>query len=96
MINECLGCFENNCIFCNKNRFENHKPHKDDLVKYNKMFLWRPFEYLVLDADKKTRKVHGFLPHDVRKHCDFVVMKIEGPIVKGFSSWLVYQIVNND
>jgi hypothetical protein len=62
-------------------------------VKYNKNFLWRPFEYNVSDFYGVKHKVNGLFPGDVRSHCAGNVCKIDGPIVKGIWSYFMLSLV---
>lgn len=64
-----------------------------DKIKYDPKHSFRPFTYTVIDFNHQKFKVNGFFPADVRKHCNFNILKIEGPIVNSFSSWLMYQLV---
>lgn len=66
---------------------------KGIFVQYNDKFLWRPFEYTVLDFYGEKHKVNGFFPGDVRKHCAGNVYRIDGPVVKGFWSYFMLFLV---
>lgn len=91
---ECIGCHGKNCPFCKGKAGIRTSVVEGHSVKYNPIYCFRPFEYIVKDFNNIEYHVNGFFPSDVRKHCNFNIMKIEGPIVKGFGSWVIHQLVN--
>ena len=59
-----------------------------------KIFKWEPFQYICEGFDGEEEIIGGFTPSDVRDKCSFQILKIKGPIVVDFKSWLMYQLVN--
>jgi len=57
---------------------------------------WEPFIYICEDFEGNTEEVGGFFPIDVRDKCSFNINHIHGPVIKGFWSWCMYQICNDD
>tara|TARA_B100002049_G_scaffold237323_1_gene228053 strand:+ start:9630 stop:9842 length:213 start_codon:yes stop_codon:yes gene_type:complete len=58
------------------------------------IFKWEPFTYICEGFDGKKESIGGFAPSDVREKCNFCIKKIHGPVVTGFTSWVMYQIIN--
>lgn len=65
----------------------------DDLVIYDPNYTFRPFRYIVEDFNGINHSIRGFFPSDVRHHCNFNVLKIKGPIVESFGSWVMHELV---
>ena len=68
---------------------KNQKMHK-------RLWNWSPFTYICVGFDGQSDEFGGVFPKDVRGKCPYVVKKINGPIVKGFGSWMMKQIVGED
>jgi hypothetical protein len=64
-------------------------------VESQKIFKWKPFNYICKGFNGEEETIGGFTPSDVRGECSFVILKIHGPIIVGFKSWLMYQLVNS-
>lgn len=60
------------------------------------IFQWSPFTYVCEGYDGKIEEVGGFFPIDVRDRCHFPIKRIHGPMIKGFWSWLMYQICRSE
>lgn len=54
---------------------------------------WKPFEYICHGFNGQIEKTGGFFPADVRHQVNFVIKKIEGPIIKGPFSYFMHQFV---
>lgn len=63
-------------------------------ISKKELFKWKPFTYICEGFNGEKEEIGGFFPADVREHCPFTIKQISGPIVTGFSSWLMYQVVN--
>ena len=59
-----------------------------------RIFRWEPFTYIVEGFEGKEETLKGFAPSDIRLKTTLPIKKIHGPVVIGFRSWLMYQIVN--
>lgn len=60
------------------------------------IFKWEPFTYIYEGFDGQRETVGGFSPSDVRGKCSFCIKQIHVPVVTGFTSWVMYQIINAD
>jgi len=65
------------------------------IMKINEqIWKWKPFTYICEGFDGQKEEVGGFLPEDVRLKCSFNILRIHGPIVKGFWSWLMKTVTD--
>lgn len=67
----------------------------EPVVTPQMMWQWEPFTYVVEGFEGQMMEIGGVFPADVRERCPFVVKRIHGPVVKGFWSWVMKQLVGD-